>query len=59
MVAYVIPFGGVMESTCYEKPMEFTSPTSVKGQITNAKKRALGFADLTLLNSRSELRLAA
>jgi hypothetical protein len=48
-----------MESTCYEKPMEFTSPTSVKGQITNAKKRALGFADLTLLNSRSVLRLAA
>ena len=24
LVAYVNPFGGVMVSTCYESPMEFT-----------------------------------
>ena len=60
LVAYVIPSGGDLGSTYYESTMEFTQLVRGNGQFLNANKRALGFADLTLmLPSKTALRLAA
>ena len=59
-VAYVIPSGGELGSTYYESILEFTQLERGYGQFLNANKKALGFADLTvMLTSKTELRLAA
>ena len=60
LVAYVTPSGGDLGSTYYENTMEFAQLVRGNGQFLNANKRALGFADLTLmLPSKTALRLAA
>jgi hypothetical protein len=57
-VAYVIPSGGVIGiDRRLNLLRELGDGTDLTGQVLNANKKALGFADLTV--GMSELRLAA